>query len=146
MNTITRWNPIRELSAMQSLVDRMLEDAETTSNGNSLRRSLALDITETKDAYSVVTALPGVDADNIDINLHDQVLTIEAEIPEHVVEEEGTRVLLRERSYGRYSRQVRLPQPVNTEAIQANYSDGILSLTLPKAEEAMPRSIKVNRS
>lgn len=146
MNTITRWNPIRELSAVQSLVDRMLEDVEGTTSGNGFRRNLALDITETKDAYSVVTALPGVDAENIEINMHDQVLTIEAEIPENVIEEEGTRVLLRERSYGRYSRQVRLPQPVNADAIEANYNDGVLSLTLPKAEHALPRTIKVNRS
>ncbi len=149
MASITRWNPIREMAAMQQMMDRMMDDSLRgfRSLSDALEgEALALDVHEAEDHFTVSTALPGVDPDHIHINLHDDVLSIEAEIPEHITEQkDGERVLLKERSWGKFSRRIRLPQSVNAEAVEAEHKDGILTLTLPKAENALPRSIKVKR-
>ncbi len=147
MSNLTRWNPIREMAAMQTLMDRMFDDTwRSLRSANELEgSSLALDIHEDKTSYTVVTSLPGVNADQINISLHDDFLTIEAELPEKKIEREEVRTLVQERVYGKYSRRVRLPQPVNAEKVEAQYEDGVLTLTLPKAENALPRSIPVKR-
>jgi HSP20 family protein len=106
--------------------------------------ALALDVSEADNVYTVTTALPGVKADDIQIHLKDGVLTISAEIPQRVNErKDGERVLLRERVWGKFSRSVRLPDTVNGDAVEAVYEDGVLTLTLPKAEAALPRTIAV---
>jgi HSP20 family protein len=146
---ITRWNPIREMAAMQNLMDRMFDETwrsvrplNEIEGGGTL---LALDIHEDEKTYTVTTALPGVNADNINVRMHDDVLLIEAEMPERKIEQEGTRKLVQERVYGKYSRQVRLPHMVNAEKVEAQYEDGVLTLTLPKADNVLPRNIPVKR-
>ncbi|MCU0497412.1 MAG: Hsp20/alpha crystallin family protein [Anaerolineae bacterium] len=147
MANITRWNPMREIAAMQNLMDRMFEDTVRGINtsGGLGGSALALDVHEDEKSYTVTTALPGVDAEGVKINLHEDVLTIEAELPERKIEREGTRTLIQERSYGRFSRTIRLPHTINAEGVEAHYEDGILTLTLPKAENALPRAIPVKR-
>ena len=105
--------------------------------------TLALDVDETDAEYTIRTALPGVKAEDIDIRLHDGVLTIAAEINESDVEE-GTRKVIRERRYGKFSRSLRFNNVVNGDNIDANYEDGLLTVIVPKAEEAQPRQIPVN--
>ncbi len=149
MSTIIRWNPIRELNAMQSAMDRLFNE-----NWNALRSNwegaarevayaLPLDVHENDRAYTVVTELAGVNPDHIQVKMQEGVLTIEAELPQPEVKEGGARVLLQERRFGKFSRSVRLPLPVDVAKIEAAYADGILTLTLPKAEEAQPRVIQV---
>jgi HSP20 family protein len=136
------------MAAMQSLMDRMFDDlARGGSNAsNELTGStLALDIHEDDTSYTVTTALPGVDADNIKVNLHDDVLNIEGEIPERQVEKQGTRALMQERTYGKFSRSIRLPMSVNPDNVEATFENGVLTLTLAKAESAQPRSISVRK-
>lgn len=146
MSSIVRWNPVREIAAMQNLMDRLMDSMVTGDETVSAGRPLALDVTETKEAYTVKTALPGVDAENIRVNLEDDVLIIEAEMPERTTEREDHKVLIKEMSYGKFSRRVRLPQTVNSEEVVAEYNDGILTLTLPKSPEVQPRSIPVRRA
>ena len=145
MANITRWNPIREMAAMQNALDRMFDEGWRGWQGEDAMgtRSLALDVQEDDNNYVITTALPGVQADNIKINLQNDYLTIEGEIPEQTTEKQDSRFLMRERSYGRFSRTIRLPQPVNRDRVEATYEDGILRLTLPKSEEAQPRQITV---
>jgi len=143
-NYITRWNPIREITAMQSLMNQLWDQVSSEESG-MVGRTLALDIVDGREAYTVKTALPGVDSENIRINLEDNYLTIEAEIPEHTVEREEDKIIVREMSSGRYARRVRLPQTVDGSKVEAQYQDGILTLTLPKVAEAQPRSIPVRR-
>ena len=147
MSRIVRWNPIREMAAMQRMMDRVLDESLRSTydtEGEELQGApLALDVHENETEYTVTTSLPGVDADNIDVNLHDDFLTITAEIPETVVENENGRTLLRERHYGKFSRRIRLPQPVNSDNVEAAYDNGVLTLTLPKSEAVLPRSIPV---
>jgi HSP20 family protein len=129
MNNITRWNPIREMAAMQNAIDRMFENTWSSAQNTLTSNTLALDIHETDNTYSVVATLPGLTADDIAISMHDGTLTIAAELPQPEVAE-GTRVLLQERPYGKFSRSVTLPRLVDVDSIQADYENGILYRTL----------------
>lgn len=147
MNKITRWNPIREMATMQNALDSFFDDRWNTLSRsdfwNNSENAMALDVKETDNEYNIVADLPGVTAENIHVNLHDGVLTINAEIPEETVEHEGERSLIRERRYGHFTRSIRLPQAVNDAKVDAEYTDGTLKLTLPKAEEVKPKAIPV---
>lgn len=144
-NQITRWNPWREMAAMQNAMDRLFNETwrEFEQRSGEGGNWLALDVQENDDNFIVHTDLPGVSPDHIQIQVHDGLLTIDAEIPEHVVEDDKGRSLVRERRYGRFSRSIQLPQSVDNEHVEAEYENGVLTLTLPKAEDAKPRSIPV---
>jgi HSP20 family protein len=126
-----------------SVLDRFFEDwnrplSEYTNNGNAL----ALDIHENDKAYIVTTDVPGVNSDDIDIRLHDNVLTINAETHrEHRHEDDN--MLVQERYAGRMSRSVRLPQPVNSDDVEASYENGVLTVHIAKADNVKPRRITV---
>jgi HSP20 family protein len=144
MANIIRWNPLREMAAMQNAMDRLIDETWRTWQpvyGETGASALALDVHENDNEYIVTTALPGVQGDNINIKLHNELLTIEGEIPQHTIED--ARSLMQERVYGRFNRTIRLPQPVNRDAVEANFENGVLTLHLPKAEEAQPRQIPV---
>ena len=146
MSNITRWNPIREMASMQQALDRMFDDTWrgwSASDEGVMTGNLALDVHEDDNNYTVTTALPGVDAEHINVRVHNDMLTIEGEIPEHEVEKDGKRSLLKERYYGRFSRTIRLPQPINRDKVEAAFDNGILTLTLPKSPEAQPKLIPV---
>jgi HSP20 family molecular chaperone IbpA len=100
---------------------------------------------ETSEGYSLSAVLPGLQSDDIDIDFVDGVLTIKAEGKEPEVAE-GARQHLRERFYGTHERSFRFPTPINTEAIEAQYENGILTLWLPKAEVVKSRRIHVKKS
>jgi HSP20 family protein len=147
-NNITRWNPLREMAAMQNALDRIFDDTwrgwqPVFGEGRNALNNLSLDVQENDGEYTVTTELPGVKAENIDVRLQNDMLTIEGEIPERTIEKEGTRWLMKERYYGRFSRTIRLPQPVKREKVDAHFENGVLTLTLPKAEEAQPKLIPV---
>lgn len=143
-NTVIRWNPFRELAAMQSAMDRLFDETWRDMRPDTLAGSLAIDVHETDDAYTVIADVPGVPADQIHVNLHDDVLSIGYEIaaPELA---EGERALLQERFSGKATRRFSLPQKVDADKVEAAYQDGVLTLTLPKAAEAKPRQISVKR-
>jgi HSP20 family protein len=147
MANMIRWNPVRELAAMQNMMDRMFDESlRNMGMADELEGSaLALDVHETDTNFEVAASLPGVSEDNIHINLHDDILTIQAEIPDQTSERQEGRTLIRERRYGKFSRRIRLPQPVNADAVEADFNNGVLTLTLPKAENALPRNIPVRR-
>lgn len=103
----------------------------------------AMDITERENEYVIRTEMPGVSKDAIDITLAEGVLTICGECKYEQDAREGDRVLRQERRYGKFARSVRLGTQINEKAVKANYKDGILELTLPKAEEVKPKKIAV---
>lgn len=143
-NQITRWNPFRELAAMQSAMDRIFDD---TWRGfrSEYTGSMAVDVHENEDAYLIEAELPGVKAEDIQINLHDGRLTIEVETTRED-KQESERSLVQERFYGKMTRTFTLPQSVKMDKVEAEYSDGVLKLNLPKAEESKPRQISVKES
>lgn len=145
MNTLIRWNPLREMATMRNIMDRLFEERWLDESGMRLSPNLlALDVQEDDANYTVTTELPGVHPDHIQVKLDGETLMIEGEIPEQTVEQEGKRILVKERRYGKFSRSVRLPQPVNEGAVEAQYENGVLTLTLPKAEAAKPKLIPIN--
>ena len=150
---LTRWQPgfatlagFGRLSSLRDEIDRLFE-APLAEWANSSRLlsgwNPALDVYEDKDNLFVKVELPGLKKDQIDISLHDGSLSISGERKSEEKHEEGE-VYRAERYYGRFQRTVTLPTPVASDKVKAEYKDGILSITLPKTEEAKPKRIDVN--
>lgn len=106
----------------------------------------AIDVVERKDAYLIYTELPGVDASNVDISFEQNVLTIRGtKAPTIDPSKDGElRVFAAERITGTFERSVRLPEFVDGEKISAAFSNGLLTVTIPKAQAAQPRKIAIN--
>lgn len=126
-----------------NMIDRVLEDWDRAFNTVERNSSLALDVHENDNGYVITADIPGVKEDDITIQLHDDVLTIGVEMRYEKREEKGA-VLLQERRYGKFQRSLRFPVNVNGEAIEADYNNGVLTVTVPKAEEVKPRRITIN--
>lgn len=105
--------------------------------------SPALDVHDDKDAFTVNLEAPGLKNEDFEISYHDGVLNIAGERKQEKDSEEKN-YFRRERFYGRFTRSVSLPTGIKSGDIAATYKDGILTVTLPKAEEAKPKHIKVN--
>ena len=145
MTRLMRWNPAREMMSLRNEFDRLFEnflDLPQLQENRGLDWGLALDVAENDQAYTIKASVPGVNPDDIDITLSDNVLTIKGEFKEEKnVEEE--KYHLRERRFGSFGRSLTLPVAVNSEAVEANYDNGILTLTVPKAEEVKPKRITI---
>ena len=102
-----------------------------------------VDIFEEPDAIRIVAEIPGVKPENVKISVEGNVLTIQG-TKEQVAEEKAEKVHRYERTYGAFERSFTLPATVNAEAIKANYEHGVLTLALPKLEQAKARQIKVD--
>jgi HSP20 family protein len=139
-------NPITQIEA--EAITPMIDRWKPSENNNSLtetlfddiwrpfqNHNLALDIDESADGYTVQASLPGMRASNIHISIHDNVLTIHGEMKaERERRDSSCRTIMRERRAGKFSRSVRLQQPVDADDAQAEYEDGILTLWLPKGQ------------
>lgn len=104
----------------------------------------AMDVTERENEYVIHMDMPGVSREDVDITLADGVLTICGEVKRNREERSGDRVIREERSYGKLTRSVRLGSHIDEKKVTANYKDGVLELTLPKAEEVKPKKIAVS--
>lgn len=148
MARIVRWSPFREMVDMQRRMDRLFEEMTGNLESNEWTEAgnwLALDVHDNGESYLVEADLPGFNADDIDITLHDHTLTISGEIKKEDVQE-GERRILSERRYGLFRRSVRLPDAVDAENVEATYDNGVLKLALPKSEAAKPRQISVKNT
>lgn len=145
MANLSRWDPMREMMTLRNAMDQLFNSAfvgpDFVWEGSSV--GVALDVIENADDYVVKASLPGIKPDDIDVTFDNNVLTIKGDIKEEKDVEE-TKYHLRERRYGSFSRSISLPSNIKTDSIQADYADGILTLTLPKAEEAKPKRIQVH--
>ena len=145
MRAVTRWEPFREAVSLQEQASRMFNDLFGPSREESSLTSWApaVDIFETAQELVVKVDLPDVDPKELDIRVENNVLTIRGErkFEKKVNEENYLRV---ERTYGAFSRSFSLANTVHTEAIKADYQNGVLTLSIPKREEAKPKQIKVN--
>jgi HSP20 family protein len=128
-------------------LNRALDEAFTSSmNGAEAARVWvpAIDLIEKKDAYIVRAELPGVARENIDITFEKNVLTISGQKASTIeTKDEELRVFAAERVSGSFSRSLRMPDYIDGEKIEADYKDGLLTITIPKAELAQPRKIEV---
>ena len=103
----------------------------------------ALDVHEDKDSFVVRTELPGLKREDIEVSLHDDALIISGERKIEKVDA-GVEVHRQERYYGKFQRTLTLPTPVAADKIKAQYKDGVLTVTLPKVEEAKPKQIDIS--
>lgn len=148
MTSITRWDPYRELATMRQVLDRFFEDDFARFPSLWERRpeamSLALDVAEREDAFVVKASVPGVAPEDVEVTLTDNVLTIKGEMKaDKEINEENYH--LRERRFGAFVRSVTLPTAVEAEKIEAVNENGVLTLTLPKAEAIKPKKIEVKK-
>jgi HSP20 family protein len=143
--SVLRWDPFQDLLSLQDEMNRVFDRAVgQTTRGQATRSwAPALDIAERKDAYLVTVELPGVNPDDIDVTLENNLLSIQGERrqAQDSADEQFHRV---ERAYGTFRRSVSLPSTVRADAIQASYENGVLQLLVPKAEEAKPRKIAIS--
>ncbi len=124
-------------------VDRLFRDfIEGPIKGKDVVYLPALDIYEDDDKIVIEAEIPGVNKDDIKINIEDNVLTIKAEKKkEEKIKEED--IVYEEIAYGMYAREIELPHTVDTEKIEAEYKNGVLKIVLPKKEEVKPKQIEV---
>ena len=142
MATLVRWDPIREVSAMQNELSRLMNGL---FEGNGLAAQSwvpTLDAWETEDALVYAFDLPGVAQDKISVEAEDNLLTVTAE-REQSSEISPERYHRVERRHGTFSRTVGLPQGVSEDAIKASYKDGVLEIRVPKPEEVKPTKIEI---
>jgi HSP20 family protein len=130
------WPTFGRLANLQDELDRLFESPLQAW-------APALDVHEDKDGFTIRAELPGMKREDIEVSIQDGALVISGERQEEKVNE-GTEVHRQERYYGRFSRALTLPTAVNGDKVKANYKDGILTVTLPKAEEAKPKQITVS--
>jgi HSP20 family protein len=140
-----RWDPFRQLSSLHNEIDRLFEAPFSALTAGlqpfTSGWSPALDLHEDKDNFTVRAELPGMKKEEIEISLHDGVLSISGERKEEKHEDFG--VHRSERFVGRFQRTLALPSAVDADKVKATYTDGILTVTLPKSEAAKPRQIQV---
>ena len=140
---LRRWEPFRELRTMEDTINRLWRNYGREAADPAVEGwSVPLDVVREGDEIMVHASLPGVDPENIDVSVEDSVLTIKATTHADVEREEGE-YLMRERRTGSFHRALRLPDTVDTERIQPGYKNGVLTITIPKAESKKAKRLKV---
>ena len=147
MRTMNRWEqqPFRGATTLQEQINRAFGDVvgRAGEESNLTPWAPAVDIYETENELVLKADLPDVDAENVNVRVENLTLTISGErkFETKVNEDNYLRI---ERAYGSFSRSFSLANSVKSEAIKADYQNGVLTLSLPKREEAKPKQIKVN--
>ena len=150
--TLIRWNPTRDLTTfpletlnMQREINRMFDNffrGGIQDDGAISFLTPAVDISEGENEYTVRAELPGVSKEDVRITMQDNILTIRGEKKEEKEAKESN-YHRTERSYGSFQRSFTLPTHVKSDKIEASHKDGVLTITLPKVEEAKPKQIEV---
>ena len=140
---LVRWDPFRDLTALQTEVNRLFSRAGGGDVSERQSWTPAIDVVETDDAIVLKAELAGMDPKDIDIEVQDNVLTVSGErrFEEEVKEDKFYRI---ERRYGSFSRSLALPPTADDTKVEANYENGLLQITVPKAEIARPKKITVS--
>jgi HSP20 family protein len=148
-----RWDPLGDIVSLREAMNNLLEESFVRPRGETpgTPAGLAVDVRETNDAYVVTASVPGVAASDVDISVLGDTLRIRGQRHEthENTGEPGAdtgRWLIRERRFGAFERSITLPSAIMAAGANADFKDGVLTITLPKAEEAKPRSIPVRNS
>jgi HSP20 family protein len=147
MMTIERWDPFGEMLSLRDAMNRLFEEsfvrpslAATQAPG---RMGLPIDLRESEEQYVLEAALPGVKPEDIDVSVQGNQLRIQGELKQGE-DKQGERYHYRERRYGQFQRTIALPSNVKADQVACEFQGGLLTVTLPKAEEARPRRIQIS--
>jgi len=132
-------NPVRR-PIRRRAIDELLRDIEEEHRG---KLSFPIDVKVNDDSFTVKALLPGVHPDDLNIQIVNEILTISGELKSE--REEGSNYMLAERPSGRFNRVLTLPTPLDSSKVEAELENGVLTLEIPKVEEAKPRTIKINQ-
>jgi len=148
LGEVNNWEPFRELRTIHDEMDRFFASlwprtAEYEAGVGPAAWAPAIDVHEEKDGYVVKAELPGVKREDVSLSLENDVLTIKGERRDEK-EEKREGYLRRERVYGTFQRVLQLPRPVQADAVSAEFKEGVLKITLPKADTAKSREIKID--
>jgi HSP20 family protein len=145
---LVRWDPARELDTFQTDMNRLFDsffgrrDAAPNGNGYARRWIPAMDLVETDGELVLRADLPGLDRDDIEIEVKDNILTVSGERKaEH--EEKGEGFYRVERASGRFSRSLDLPRGIDAGGVKANFDRGVLEVRIPKPEERKPTRVEI---
>ncbi len=144
MSNLIRWEPAREMMTLRDAMDRLFDDAFTRPLRlhDGQMSMLAVDMYQTDNEVVVKAAIPGVKADEVQISVTGEVLTIKGETREkEEVKEKAYHI--REQRWGMFERTIALPTDVVADKAKADFENGILTITLPKAEEVKPKTISI---
>src|SRR5215207_2928532 len=145
MANVTRWDPFQDVLSLREAMNQLMEESFVRPNSAQGGKNFvpALDLSETAEGYLVEAALPGIKPEDVEITVENNVLTIKGETRQEVDDKQRNfhRV---ERRFGSFQRTIGLPSTVKADAIQAELTNGVLRLEIPKAEEVKPRKISVN--
>jgi HSP20 family protein len=134
---------MREIMTLREAMDRLFDDAFTRPLSLSAVSAMpAIDLYQTNDEVIVKAALPGLKADEVQISVTGDVLTLRGEFKQEEEKKEAT-WHIRERRFGSFERSVMLPTDVQTDKARADFENGVLTVTLPKAEAVKPRTISI---
>ncbi len=142
---IQLWDPFREVVSLRDAMNALLQESFVRPTGLFSQDGsavLPLDVSETDDEFVIKASVPGIRPEDVQITVQGDTLTIRGE-SQSEEEKNGERWHLRERRHGAFQRSLTLGTPVEADGAQAHYEHGVLTLTLPKAEAAKPRQIKV---
>ncbi len=143
MANLTRYNPFSEVVSLREAMDRLLADSFITPSTSAFgNRGVNANLFETKEGFILQLPMPGVQADDVEITIQQDTLSLKWQTK--VQAPEGATALWHGFQSGQYQQAFTLPSPINSESAEASYTDGILTLHLPKAEHAKARTVKVN--
>jgi HSP20 family protein len=143
MSNLARWEPVRDTMTLREAMDRLFDDAFTrpiSMSGGSV--TPAIDLYQNDDEVIVKASLPGLEAEDVQISVTADILTLRGEFKQDTEEKETT-YHIREHRYGSFERSIMLPTDVQTDKAKADFENGILTISLPKAEAVKPRTINI---
>ncbi len=142
MPAIIRWSPARDMVRLSDAMDRMFEDAWTRPGPARVEREvrLPLDVYTTQSEIVLTANVPGLKPEDVQVTLEGDTLSIYGEFKAPM---ENVEYIFQERSYGKFSRKLTINVPVDVNKVEATFESGVLTVTLPKAEAARPKTIKV---
>ncbi|MEL6381246.1 MAG: Hsp20/alpha crystallin family protein [Cyanobacteria bacterium J06626_18] len=137
------WYPLQEMETLRRQFDHMFDEVRSSVESAPTRLTPAVRLAESGDGYVLTVQLPGVAPEKIDVQVTRETVEIKGELnaPELA---DGTRALYDDTRYGVFHRIVNLPEAIRNDAIAANFNHGLLTLTLPKVEEARNKVVKIN--
>jgi HSP20 family protein len=142
---IERWQPFSEMVSLRDAMNSLLQESfvqpnEARSERGAATYTLPLDVTEAEDDFMIRASLPGIKPEDVQTTVLGDTVTIRGD--RSVAEENGHHWLLRERRSGPFQRSLNMGTPIDADKASAQFEDGVLTLTLPKSEQARPKPIK----